>query len=155
MIISCSQCHKNFEIDSNLIPDEGRLLQCSACHHKWFYKKKIAEKIVVTSEIEETQAHHKDKSETIIKKINNINILKETDSSKTIKRKHSYSYAKNNKLNSLNLILVLIISIVALIIILDTFKNPISLIIPDIKFILGSLYETLKDITLFIQDLFK
>ena len=152
MIISCTECHKKFEIDSNLIPSKGRLLQCSSCNHKWFYKKKIEEK---TQVIHKTQDIQEDKSETIIKKINNIDILKETDSSKPIKRKHSYSYVKINKLNSLNFILVFVISIAALIIILDTFKSPISLIIPDIEFVLENLYETLKDIALFIQDLFE
>ena len=44
MIISCDQCLKKFEIDSKLIPDEGRLLQCSSCHNKWFYKKDIPKK---------------------------------------------------------------------------------------------------------------
>ena len=38
MIISCENCNKNFEVDSALIPENGRLLQCSACDHKWFYK---------------------------------------------------------------------------------------------------------------------
>ena len=38
MIISCENCNKNFEVDSALIPENGRLLQCSACNHKWFYK---------------------------------------------------------------------------------------------------------------------
>ena len=38
MIINCENCYKNFEVDSALIPDNGRLLQCSACDHKWFYK---------------------------------------------------------------------------------------------------------------------
>ena len=151
MIISCDQCLKKFEIDSKLIPDEGRLLQCSSCHNKWFYKKDIPEKTIVISELQKT---HDDKTETIIKKNNNINILNDIDSSKTIKRKHSYSSKKSNKLSFLNFILVFIISIVALIILLDTFKNPISLIIPDIEFILESLYETIKDITLFAQDLF-
>ena len=157
MIISCDQCLKKFEIKSNLIPDSGRLLQCSSCNHKWFYKKNIPEKDN-TKEIDkvilETQESHEDKPKTIIKKSNNINILNDIDSSEKIKRKHLYKHAKNNKLSFLNLILVFIISIVALIILLDTFKNPISLIIPNIEFVLESLYETLKDITLFIQDLF-
>ena len=65
-----------------------------------------------------------------------------------------YTHPKNNKLSSLNFILVFIISFAALIVLLDTFKNPIALILPNIEFILESLYETLKDITLFIQDLF-
>ena len=72
MIISCDQCLKKFEIDSKLIPDEGRLLQCSSCHNKWFYKKDIPEKTIVVSEL---QKNHHDKTETIIKKNNNINIL--------------------------------------------------------------------------------
>ncbi len=150
MIISCGQCLKNFEIDSNLIPNEGRLLQCSSCHYKWFYKKKISEKSKL---ILEPQEDHEDKVKTTINKSNNINKLNDIDSSRKIKRKHSYSNAKNNKLSYLNFILVFIISIAALIILLDTFKKPISFIIPDIEFILENLYETLKDITLFIKDL--
>ena len=59
MIISCDQCLKKFEIDSKLIPDEGRLLQCSSCHNKWFYKKDIQEKTTVVSELQETHDHKK------------------------------------------------------------------------------------------------
>ena len=151
MIISCGECLKKFEIDSNLIPDEGRLLQCSSCHYKWFYKKKIPDK---TEIILEAQDSNKDKPETVIKKNNNINIVNDTDSSKKKERKHLYKHTKNNKLSSLNFILVFIISFAALIVLLDTFKNPISLILPNIEFILQSLYETLRDITLFVQDLF-
>ena len=44
MIISCDQCHKKFEIDSNLIPKDGRLLECGSCNHKWFYKQNIKDK---------------------------------------------------------------------------------------------------------------
>jgi len=151
MIISCDQCLKKFEIDSKLIPDEGRLLQCSSCHNKWFYKKDIPEKTIVISEL---QKNLDDKTETIIKKNNNINNLNDIGSSEKIKRKNSYNSTKKNKLRPLNFILVFIISIIALIILLDTFKNPISLILPNIEFILENLYETLKDITLFVQDLF-
>ena len=32
-----------FEIESNLIPEKGRLLQCSSCSHKWFYKSDVLE----------------------------------------------------------------------------------------------------------------
>jgi len=151
MIISCDQCLKKFEIDSKLIPDEGRLLQCSSCHNKWFYKKDIPEKTIVISEL---QKNLDDKTETIIKKNNNINTLNDIEVSKDNNRKHSYTSTKKNKLSPLNFILVFIISVISLIILLDTFKYPISLILPDIEFILESLYETVKDITLFIQDLF-
>ena len=151
MIISCDQCLKKFEIDSKLIPDEGRLLQCSSCHNKWFYKRDIPKKTTIASESQET---HEDTKEIVVKKNNDINILSDIDRSKKIKRKHLYNHTESKKINSLNFILVAIISIAAIIILLDTFKSPISLIIPDIEFVLNSLYETLKDITLFVQDLF-
>ena len=44
MIITCNNCNKKFDIDSNLIPDKGRLLQCASCDHKWFFKKEVLEK---------------------------------------------------------------------------------------------------------------
>ena len=58
------------------------------------------------------------------------------------------------KISTLNSILIFIISLIALILILDTFKNPISTLIPNINFLLESLYETFKDIILFFKDLF-
>ena len=153
MIISCDQCLKKFEIDSNLIPNKGRLLQCSSCNHKWFYKKEMEQKTIPTSKPQEIN-EKVDKAETIVKTKNVINDSNNINSSKKIKRKHLYNHTENKKINSLNFILVAIISIAAIIILLDTFKNPFSLIFPEIEFILESLYETLKDITLFIQDLF-
>ena len=44
MIITCNNCNKKFDIDSTLIPDKGRLLQCANCDHKWFFKKEVLEK---------------------------------------------------------------------------------------------------------------
>ena len=38
MIISCTNCSKKFNIDEILIPENGRLLQCSSCNHKWHYR---------------------------------------------------------------------------------------------------------------------
>ena len=42
---------------------------------------------------------------------------------------------------------------IALIVIVDTFKSPISIIIPNIEYILYNLFESIKDIILFIKDL--
>ena len=85
--------------------------------------------------------------------INNIKVFDDLAPSKKLKRKHSYTPSENKKISFLNIILVLVISIIALIVLSDTFKSPINLIIPNIEFFLESLYETLKDILLFIQDL--
>tara|TARA_B100000963_G_scaffold341517_1_gene341299 strand:+ start:1381 stop:1608 length:228 start_codon:yes stop_codon:yes gene_type:complete len=36
--ITCPNCNKIFEVESNLIPQEGRDVKCSACYHTWFYE---------------------------------------------------------------------------------------------------------------------
>ena len=41
MIVSCINCNKKFKINSDLIPENGRLLQCSSCNHQWFFKKEL------------------------------------------------------------------------------------------------------------------
>ena len=55
MIISCPECNKRFNIDQNLIPEDGRLLQCSNCMHKWHFiiekKEKIIEQPIKSEEI--------------------------------------------------------------------------------------------------------
>ena len=51
MIIECINCHKKFQIDSNLIPSEGRSLQCGLCNHTWFFSKnEIEEKELFKNE---------------------------------------------------------------------------------------------------------
>ena len=46
MIISCPECNKRFNIDQNLIPEDGRLLQCSNCMHKWHFIIEKKEEII-------------------------------------------------------------------------------------------------------------
>ena len=62
--------------------------------------------------------------------------------------KSSFSFGK-----LLSYILVVIISFIALILILDTFKIQLYNIFPRSEVLLFNLYETLKDIQLFIKDL--
>ena len=42
MIIECINCSKKFDVNSELIPSEGRTIQCGSCNHIWFFKKKDA-----------------------------------------------------------------------------------------------------------------
>ena len=147
MIISCDQCHKKFEIDSNLIPKDGRLLECGSCNHKWFYQQDIEDKteeIIIEPQLKNIEEKNIDPIQT------NISPINELDTSSEKKK-----IAENKKISILNIIIVFIISFVALIILIETFKDPISIFIPNIKFILNSLYETLKDIILFFNDLIK
>ena len=108
MIITCEQCFKKFEIESKLIPEKGRLLQCSSCNHKWFYKKVILEETKVV--LEEKNI----KSENInptIQETNNVKIFDNPVSSEKPTRKHSYTVPKVKKISFLSIIIVFVISI--------------------------------------------
>ena len=60
---------------------------------------------------------------------------------------------KNQSSKFLSYLVVFIISLGALIILLDTLKTPLINIFPGLEVLLFNLYETLKDIKLFIIDL--
>ena len=158
MIISCENCNKRFEVSDNLIPEQGRLLQCSSCDHKWFFKK--TEKLI-----------EKKEPKKIIKEDDN-KILNETFVEKTIEEEEITSITvneenlseiddkepqikKDKKTNFLKIFIVIIITFVAIIIIIDTFKHQIIFIYPDIEILLSNLYESLRDINLFLRDLIK
>ena len=169
MIISCNNCNKKFDIDSNLISDRGRLLQCASCDHKWFFKKEVFENTVSsidesisvdsinifdqnnssTNDEESVVDTHKDEVEVALeeetKEKIEININESTQVNTKPKKQ------KNFKI--LNIFFVAIISFVAFIIIVDTFKYPVGQVVPNIEFILYNLYESIKDISLFIRDL--
>ena len=155
MIISCDQCNKKFEIDSNLIPKDGRLLECGSCTHKWFYKQDIenkTEEIIIEPQLknieeENIEEENIDPIQTNISQINELDTLSE--------KKEIVENKKIKKISILNIIIVFIISFVALIILIETFKDPISIYIPNVEFILNSLHEIIRDIILFFKDLIK
>mgnify|MGYP001162167137 FL=1 len=39
MIIECPNCNKKFNVNPELITDNGREIQCGSCNHLWFYQK--------------------------------------------------------------------------------------------------------------------
>ena len=66
----------------------------------------------------------------------------------------SKNKTKNTSGKFFSYIIVFIISFVALIILLDTLKTPLINIFPGLETVLFSLFEMLKDIKLFIIDLY-
>ena len=142
MIIACPKCKKKFDIEDSLIPEKGRLLQCSSCDNKWFFKKTIE----VKKKIERIST--KTKTNIIPKETEDIIIEAEENNTKV-------ENLKKNNLPILNLLLITIISFAALIIFLDTFKIQINNLIPGFEFLLENFYETLKDFYLFTIDLIK
>ena len=151
MIITCPSCQKKFELDDNLLPENGRTLQCGSCNYKWFFKKKDEIK-VFEKQLEFNENEKIDNNETDT--INQLNILKNRTRDNIDKKRKPKS--KNlSILNFFNYLIVLIISFIALIIFLDTFKNNLSEIFPNLELFLYNLFETIKDIKLFFNDLFK
>ena len=148
MIIACIKCDKKFDIDSNLIPDGGRLIQCGSCNHKWFFTKQNINKIPDPVKIDNKEKFQLLDDNSKFERNAEINTDKKIfKSSKNLNRKNK------KKIKILNLFIVFIISLAGIIIILDTFKSPLNNIIPNIEFLLYNLYETFRDITLFIKDL--
>ena len=133
---------KKFDIEDSLIPEKGRLLQCSSCDNKWFFKKTIE----VKKKIERIST--KTKANKIPKETEDIIIEAEENNTKV-------ENLKKNNLPILNLLLITLISFAALIIFLDTFKIQINNLIPGFEFLLENFYETLKDFYLFTIDLIK
>ena len=141
MIITCENCNKKFEINDDLIPKRGRLLQCGSCDHQWFFKKVIKDKI---SSLEPSI------------ELSNAQEIQETESTQEIqikKTKQTNPIIKAKQLNYYKIFIVFIISIVALIVLIDTFKHQINLLFPNTVTILNNLHESLRDIILFIKDL--
>ena len=162
MIIECINCSKKFEVNSDLIPIEGRTIQCGSCNHVWFFKKGDQDQLKIKqNNIQEESYLQKENFENKELK------LKSQKSKKTSKKvKSNLDEKKGSELirykpksnftfiKFLSYIIVIIVSFVGLILILDTFKAYLYNFFPDLEFILYSLYETLKDIELFIRDLF-
>ena len=147
MIISCQNCSKKFDVESILIPDKGRLLECNSCNHRWFYKNENITKIKEPFKNEKLEI------------FDNMDLKKNESpiidaKKKPVKKIIKKVLIKNEKKTKfLNLTIVLIISFIALIILLDTFESPIGKIVPNIEFLLHNLYDSIKDILLFVKDL--
>ena len=164
MIIECPACSKKFNIDEKLIPDDGRLLKCGNCEHTWFFKKdeniNLETENVRKDEIEEIKSEINIKpSEEPIKKTKKIRKkIPKTSLTKESTSKELVSIDKNSVSNEnkiIKKIFLIIISIIAFILLLDTFKNQLSLIFPGILKMSDSLYLVINDLKLFIKDLLR
>tara|TARA_Y100001970_G_C13833632_1_gene650964 strand:+ start:173 stop:586 length:414 start_codon:yes stop_codon:yes gene_type:complete len=136
MFIECVKCNKKFVVEDNQIPLNGRLLQCGSCQYEWFFKP--------------------DKNNTnqeILLKIDN------EEDSKTEKQKNTEVHLnqkieKDNYKKLLNNLLIIIITFIAIIIVIDTFKESLSLLLPGLTPLLNNFYSILYDLQLFVKDLF-
>ena len=162
MIITCPCKKKQFKIDSSLIPQEGRELQCGSCERVWFYKPKNESEAPLT--LNENISENKiepaieinDKNLEFSKNLQKEKITEpeiKNKTSKEIPNKVKKLQNENKGTKFFSYLIVFIISIVALIIFLDTLKTPLINVFPGLEIVLFNLFETLQDIKLFIIDL--
>ena len=159
MIITCPNCEKKFQINTTLIPEKGRDVQCGSCNNVWFYK--LENKSNVSLELNENISVNKEKTQ-IETEDQNIEISKKTQKGKNeseIKKKISKEIPKiikkptNKGSKFFSYLIVFIISFVALVVLVDTLKTPLISVFPGLEIILFNLFETLQDLKLFIIDL--
>tara|TARA_A100001015_G_scaffold201338_1_gene224779 strand:- start:43 stop:546 length:504 start_codon:yes stop_codon:yes gene_type:complete len=165
MIINCECGKKKFNIDSSLIPKEGRLLKCGSCSKIWHYTPKIetknAEELdikinenVIKNEVQSNQAindeNFRDINEEVLSEENTDDDKDEEDNIKEVKRNEE----KQGQIKMMLVYsIVVIISLLGLIFLLDTFKSHLISVFPSINTFFDSFYETLLDFKLFIKDL--
>ena len=157
MIIDCIKCDKKFEVNASLIPDGGRTIQCGSCNHVWFYKPKIEQskneiKTEVSSSNSNNNVVENKEDDHANEKLLKTDETKNTEpsSNELINeiKKTTFSLSK-----FLSYFLVFLITFIALIIVLDTFKSPLSSIVPGLEIFLYNFFETLKDLYLLIKNL--
>ena len=162
MIITCPCEKKQFKIDSSLIPQEGRELQCGTCEKVWFYKPKNESEatLILNENISENKINPaietNEKNLEFSKNLQKEKIIEpEKKNKKSIEIPNKVKKLKNENKGSkfFSYLIVFIISSVALVILLDTLKTPLINVFPGLEIVLFNLFETLQDIKLFIIDL--
>ena len=162
MIIECKDCNKKFSVDDDLIPENGREIICGSCNHAWHFKpEKTSEKsLVLDDEMVALQKKpnqnstdfHEDFSNTKSEKNTKNDQIKFSNKTKVdLKIDTKNTYSKTSNFFSYSI--VVIISFMALIMLVDTIKSPLINIFPGLEIVLFNLFETLKDLRLFIIDL--
>ncbi len=165
MIINCECGKKKFNIDSSLIPKEGRLLKCGSCSKIWQYTPIIETKNdeELDLEINENIVQNEVQSDEAINNENftaiNEKVLSEEITDDDKEEEYNIKEEKENNENQGKIKMVLVyfivvtISLLGLIFLLDTFKSYLISVFPTITPFLDSFYETLLDFKLFIKDL--
>ena len=161
MIIECINCNKKFNVDQSLIPENGRQIQCGSCNHSWHFKVElIIPETSVFIEKKIQQEKSVDQKELEVAKVKSVVNPqkfgeKKSDTKKSTNKTviRAENNKKSKKINLFSSLVVFVISFVALIILVDTLSSPLINIFPGLELILFNLFETLKDIKLFIIDL--
>ena len=162
MIINCECGKKKFNIDSSLIPEEGRLLKCGSCSKIWHYTPVLETKndedldVKIDENIIKNDVH----SNEVINNENltdtNQGVLSEenTEDEKIDIKDEKENEKKDGKIKILLIyFIIILISLLGFIFLLDTFKSYLLSIFPGTAPFFDSFYQTVLDLKLFIKDL--
>ena len=165
MIINCECGKKKFNVDSSLMPKEGRLLKCGSCSKIWHYTpiietkndKELDDKInesIVKNEVQSDEAINDENLTDISEEVLSEEKADHDENEENNTKEENENEEKQGKTKMvLVYFIVVIISLLGLIFLLDTFKSHITDIFPGTTSLFGSFYETLLDFKLFIKDL--
>ena len=162
MIIQCVNCSKKFNVNSDLITKDGRQIKCGSCNHSWYFKNEnsLEEPLTLNNKNDQDDfsliKNNVETKESIsaletTPLTDDVTANKSDDTQIDLNHENNISGKKIN--NFFSYLLVFIISFVAFIILIDTLKSPLINLVPDLEILLFNLFETLKDIKLFIKDL--
>ena len=156
MIIECINCNKVFEVNSKLIPKNGRSIQCGSCNHVWFYNPKISD---VKKDVQQAFKINISEKPTLNQIKQKASKVFEEKEYSLLENKKNYEITKYKATDNLSFtkllsyLVVILITFIALLIIIDTFNSYLYQLFPSLEVVIFSLFEILKDIKLFIKDL--
>ena len=141
-------------------------MKCGSCNHVWFYKieDNKAELLTLSDDFVDKKIEDEIDNKIVenINEHNDVTLEKDIDDKKdktedkiVEKRIPAKNKIKKNTSGKFfSYLIVSIISFVALIILIDTLKVPLINVFPGLEILLFNLFEILKDIKLFIIDLY-
>ena len=162
MIINCECGKKKFNIDSSLIPEEGRLLKCGSCSKIWHYTPVLQSKNDEDLDVKINENINKNEvaSNEVINDENftdtNKEVLSEenTEDEKIDIKNEKENQEKDGKIKVVLIyFIIILISLFGFILLVDTFKSYLLSVFPGMAPFFDSFYQTILDVKLFIKDL--
>ena len=162
MIIECINCNKKFNVNADLISKQGRQIKCGSCKHIWHFKieNSLNEPLILDDENKQKNTSKEKNTKEFTGRTNLENtteLINDNEIYKDNKIQENITIENNIKISKISdffsYLVVFLISFVALIILLDTLKSPLINVFPGLEIVLFNLFETLKDIKLFVIDL--
>ena len=170
MIITCTECKKQFVVPDKAIPAEGRIVQCSSCSNEWkqfpLKKSGVVKKKIPTSKIRKTtkstgpipysKEYMQQKWGTSIKGYAvEKSLSKKIPKSKKPKKEKSIRATEKPGFGFFNYIITLSILVTAVVGTLNLTKYIIISKFPSLEPYIEHFFETINNFKFFILDFYR